>query len=135
MPSHVTAVPAAPSAQAEAHFAAGFAFETDCWDVHDALAGTPDFVLLDVRSAELFARGHVPGAIHFPHGKLVASKLAAWPADTLFVTYCAGPHCNGAARGALRLARLGRPVKIMAGGITGWLDEGFELATLAVAAA
>ena len=127
MPSQVTAIPAAPSAEAEAHFAAEFGFETDCWDVHDGLAGTPDFVLLDVRSAELFARGHVPGALHFPHGKLVESKLAAWPADTLFVTYCAGPHCNGAARGALRLARLGRPVKIMAGGLTGWVDEGFEV--------
>jgi rhodanese-related sulfurtransferase len=132
MPSHVTAVPAAPSAAAEAHFAAEFSFETDCWDVHDALAGEPDFVLLDVRSPALFARGHVPGAINLPHGKLVQSKLAAWPADTLFVTYCAGPHCNGAARGALRLARLGRPVKIMAGGLTGWLDEGFALATPAV---
>lgn len=134
MPSQVTAIPAAPSAQAEAHFAAEFTFEADCWDVHDALAQGADFVLLDVRSAELFARGHVPGAIHFPHGKLVESKLAAWPMDTLFVTYCAGPHCNGAARGALRLARLGRPVKIMAGGVTGWLDEGFELATAAVPA-
>jgi rhodanese-related sulfurtransferase len=27
----------------------------------------------------------------------------------------------------LRLAKLGRPVKIMAGGVTGWLDEGFTL--------
>ena len=135
MPSQVTAIPAAPAAQAEAHFAAEFGFETDCWDVHDALAGEPDFVLLDVCSLVLFVRGHVPGAINLPHGKLVESKLAAWPADTLFVTYCAGPHCNGAARGALRLARLGRPVKIMAGGITGWLDEGFELATPAVEAA
>ncbi|MCU0819602.1 MAG: rhodanese-like domain-containing protein, partial [Beijerinckiaceae bacterium] len=27
------------------------------------------------------------------------------------------------------LARLGRPVKIMVGGITGWLDEGFNLAS------
>jgi rhodanese-related sulfurtransferase len=134
MPSHVTAIPAASSAEAEAHFAAEFAFETDCWDVHDALAGEPDFVLLDVRSPAHFARGHVPGAINLPHGKLVQSKLAAWPADTLFVTYCAGPHCNGAARGALRLARLGRPVKIMAGGITGWVDEGFELAREPVAA-
>jgi rhodanese-related sulfurtransferase len=128
MPSHVAAIPAASPAEAEAHFAAEFRFETDCWDVHDALTrGEADFVLLDVRSAELFARGHVPGAVHLPHGKLVESKLAAWPPATLFVTYCAGPHCNGAARGALRLARLGRPVKIMAGGITGWLDEGFEL--------
>jgi len=51
------------------------------------------------------------------------------------VTYCAGPHCNGAARAAIRLAKLGRPVKIMTGGITGWLDEGFALATSPVAAA
>ena len=135
MPSHVTTIPAAPAAEAEAHFAAEFGFETDCWDVHDAFSrGEVDFVLLDVRSAELYERGHVPGALPLPHGKLVPSKLAAWPMDTLFVTYCAGPHCNGAARGALRLARLGRPVKIMAGGITGWLDEGFELARGAAAA-
>jgi rhodanese-related sulfurtransferase len=54
--------------------------------------------------------------------------LAAYGPDTLFVTYCAGPHCNGAHRGAIRLAQLRRPVKIMIGGITGWMDEGFELA-------
>jgi len=129
MPTDVTAVPAAPAAVAEAHFAAEFTFETDCWDVHDGLRRGADFVLLDVRSPALFAAGHVPGALNLPHGKLVASKLAQWPADTLFVTYCAGPHCNGAARGALRLAKLGRPVKIMAGGLTGWQDEGFPLAT------
>ena len=127
MTSLVSAIPAAPSSLAREHFAAEFAFETDCWDVHDALAEAADFVLLDVRSPALFAKGHVPGAINLPHGKIVASKMAQWPTDTLFVAYCAGPHCNGAARGALRLAELGRPVKIMAGGIAGWLDEGFAL--------
>ncbi|WP_062224332.1 rhodanese-like domain-containing protein, partial [Aureimonas sp. D3] len=120
-------VPAAPSSIAREHFAAEFTFETDCWDVHDTLSRGADFVLLDVRSPALFAAGYIPGAINLPHGKIVRSKLEHWPAETLFVTYCAGPHCNGAARGALRLAELGRPVKIMAGGITGWLDEGFEL--------
>lgn len=130
MVNAVTAIPAAPAPEAEAHFAASFGFETDCWDVHEALSQPePGFVLLDVRGPALFARGHVPGAINLPHGKIIASRMAAWPDDTLFVTYCAGPHCNGAARGALRLARLARPVKIMAGGITGWLDEGFALAT------
>lgn len=127
MPSAVTAVPPAPSDIAREHFAAEFAFETDCWDVHDALSRGPDFVLLDVRSPALFAAGHVPGAINLPHGKITRSKMEAWPEGTVFVTYCAGPHCNGAARGALRLAELGRPVKIMAGGVTGWLDEGFAL--------
>jgi len=83
--------------------------------------------LLDVRSPTMFATGHVPGAINLPHGKIVASKLSGYPLDTLFVTYCAGPHCNGATRGAIQLAKLGRPVKVMIGGITGWLDEGLEL--------
>lgn len=127
MSSAVTAVAPAPSDLAKEHFAAEFTFETDCWDVHDALSKGADFVLLDVRSPTLFAQGHVKGAVNLPVGKIVASKMAQWSDETIFVTYCAGPHCNGAARGALRLAELGRPVKIMTGGVTGWLDEGFTL--------
>lgn len=124
----VTAIAPAPSALAREHFAAEFSFETDCWDVHDSLSKGPDFVLLDVRSPAMYARGHVPGAINLPHGKITAHRMSEWPEETIFVTYCAGPHCNGAARGALRLARLERPVKTMAGGLTGWIDEGFALA-------
>lgn len=126
--SLVSEIPAAPAAEALAHFEAEFTFQTDCWDVNHAITnGQKDFVLLDVRSHEAYGAGHVPTAISLPHGKIIAGKLADWPADTLFVVYCAGPHCNGAARAAVRLARLGRPVKVMPGGITGWLDEGFEL--------
>lgn len=128
MGSNVTAVAAADSATALRHFESALQFETDCWDVHDAMTGgRADFVLLDVRSPTLYEQGHVPGAVNLPHGKIVASKLGAWPPETLFVTYCAGPHCNGGHRGAIRLARLGRPVKLMIGGITGWQDEGFAL--------
>jgi rhodanese-related sulfurtransferase len=129
MASSVSATPAAPSDQAAAHFGAAFGYETDCSDVHDAFAkGQQDFVLLDVRSPELYAKGHVPGAINLPHGKIVEAKMRDYPLDTLFVVYCAGPHCNGAHRGALRMAKLGRPVKLMIGGVTGWLDEGHALA-------
>jgi hypothetical protein len=85
MPTAVTATAPATSPAAVAHFEAEFMFETDCRDVHGSLENGADFVLLDVRSPALFARG------------------------------------------ALHLARLGRPVKIMVGGITGWLDEGFTL--------
>jgi len=126
--STVTAIPAAPSAEALRHFEAEFTFETDCADVHAALAaGAADFVLIDARSHALYDEGHVPGSVSLPHGKIIASKLEQYPADTLFVVYCAGPHCNGAAHAAIRLARLGRPVKLMAGGIAGWRDEGFAL--------
>ena len=128
MTSIVASIPAAPPAAALAHFESLLAHETDCADVHaDLESGTPGFVLLDVRGPIAFARGHVPGATHLPHREIDAARLAAWSPGTLFVVYCAGPHCNGADRAAVRLARLGRPVKKMIGGVTGWLDEGCAL--------
>ena len=124
----VTDVPAASPAEARAHFEKLLAFETDCWDVHVALeAQHPGFVVLDVRSVEAFTAGHVPGAVSLPHRRINEKNLAAHPADTLFVVYCSGPHCNGADKAAVALARLGRPVKKMIGGFTVWNDEGFEL--------
>lgn len=130
MSSNVSKTPAASPQRALTHFETLMEFETDCWDTHDALSrNAADFVLLDVRSPDLYKKGHIDGAINLPHGKIIKSKMQNWPMDTLFVTYCAGPHCNGAMKGAINLARLGRPVKLMTGGITGWLDEGFILKT------
>jgi rhodanese-related sulfurtransferase len=132
MPNAVTQIAAAAPAMALQHFESQFTFETDCWDTHEALnGGQAGFVLLDVRSPALFDKGHVPGAVNLPHGKIIASRMSEYPKSTLFVTYCAGPHCNGAARAAARLARLGLAVKLMAGGMTGWMDEGFEVQTSA----
>jgi rhodanese-related sulfurtransferase len=130
MTSPVSMIPAAPAADALRYFEARLAFETDCWDVHDSLSrNAADFVLLDVRSPALFAASHIPGAINLPHGKMTERRMAEWPAETLFVVYCAGPHCNGANKAAVRLARLGRPVKEMIGDMNGWADEGFAFAT------
>lgn len=128
-PSAVTATPAAAPADAIRHFDSLRSLETDCWDVHEAMAsGQPDFVLLQTSASdESFAAEHIPGAVHLPHARITEETLSRWPADTLFVVYCAGPHCNGADRGAAKIAALGRRVKKMIGGKTGWLDEGFEL--------
>ncbi len=46
------------------------------------------------------------------------------------MVYCAGPHCNGADVAALKLAELGRPVKMMLGGLTGWEDEGYAFVSV-----
>lgn len=128
MTTVVTEIPTASSAVAESHFARKLSLETDCWDVNNAMSKGADFVLLDVRNPSAYASGHLPGAANLPHAAIVASAVSNYPESTLFVVYCAGPHCNGADRAALRLSKLGRPVKIMIGGITGWLDEGFRLA-------
>ena len=122
--SIVSEVPAAaPNVIAE-FYGQKLAFETDCSDVRQAMAvGNPDFVLIDVRGPALFQERHIPGAINLPHGKMTARKMAEWPEDTLFVVYCAGPHCNGTDKAAFRLGTLGKRVKVMIGGMTGWADE------------
>jgi rhodanese-related sulfurtransferase len=125
--SAVTAVPAADPAVALEHFAGRLAVETDVADVAQALAaGERDFVLVDARSEESFAAGHLPGAISLPHERINAETAAALP-DGLVVTYCWGPSCNGATRAAARLAELGRPVKEMIGGYEYWRKERHEV--------
>ena len=124
----VLEVAPADSASALAHFSDLLRFETDCWDVHAALAQADcGFVLLDVRAPGAYAVGHVPGAVNLPYRRITESNMATYPAETTFVVYCTGPHCNGADKAAVRLARLGLPVKKMIGGLEGWKDEGFEL--------
>ena len=121
-------VDAADPSSALQHFEALLRFETDCWDVHASLSRQePGFVLLDVRAPDAYANGHVRRAVNLPHRRITESNVAGYPPGTIFVVYCTGPHCNGADKAAVRLARLGRPVKKMIGGIEGWKDEGFEL--------
>lgn len=128
MTTPVTEYPAAHPNAALQHFKNMLTFETDCWDVHESLQSPDrDFILVDVRGSGLFAKGHVKGTINIPHGKIIASRMEKFPDGKIFVVYCAGPHCNGANKAAVRLAKLGLAVKIMIGGITGWLDEGFTL--------
>ena len=128
MTTHVTETAAAPSEFAVRHFEEMLAFETDCWDVHESpKSADRDFIVIDVRGPDAFAKGHVEGAINIPHRGITTARMTDYPKDKMYVVYCAGPHCNGANKAALRLARLGLPVKMMIGGVTGWIDEGFTL--------
>ena len=61
-----------------------------------------------------------PYTVHWP------SHWEGWP-STGPPPRTHDPSVDKGGLAALRLAELGRPVKIMAGGITGWIDEGFAL--------
>ncbi|GAA2859170.1 rhodanese-like domain-containing protein [Pseudonocardia halophobica] len=125
--SPVLAVPPGSPAEAAAHFAARLTFFTDVSDVHAALGGPePGFVLVDTRSRAAWDQRHVPGAVHHPHAALPGDLDPAVPV----VTYCWGPGCDGATRGALELARAGFRVKEMLGGIEYWIREGFAVETI-----
>ena len=117
--SLVGRVPAASPEDAHAHFSRRFAFETDAADVaRDLRLGAASFALVDVRSSEHHAVGHLPGAISAPGG------LGADLPDGLLVVYCWGPGCNGAHGAAARLSAQGRQVKEMLGGFEYWVREG-----------
>jgi rhodanese-related sulfurtransferase len=123
-PNQVTAIPAASPGEANDHFRGRLAFEADPADVANAIsAGTSDFTLVDCRPAGNYAKAHIPGAVSLPWGDITAETAAGLP-DGLLVTYCWGPSCNAATKGAERLSRYGRQVKEMIGGIEYWIREG-----------
>jgi rhodanese-related sulfurtransferase len=123
MTTRVTDVPATDPETARAYFLTRLSVETDCDDVAAALAtGEPDFVLLDARSDEAYAAGHLPGAINL-HRPYSEEEIANLPPG-LIVTYCWGPGCNGASKAALNVAQFGRQVKEMLGGFEYWIREG-----------
>ena len=128
MHSNVVRPKPANSQEALTYFQQLLKFETDCWDVHYALNNDLiDFVLLDVRAIDVAKQGYIKGAMFLPYNQINHDNLSKYPTDTVFVVYCAGPHCNATEKAAIKLARLNRPVKKMIGGVTGWLDEGFDL--------
>jgi rhodanese-related sulfurtransferase len=126
--AHVTQTPAAPPAAAREHFLARLSLETDAADVFaDLQAGAADFVLVDTRSPQAFADGHLPGARSLPHQHIDADSTRGLDRSRLLVTYCWGPGCNAATRAAARLAALGFQVKEMLGGIEYWQREGYPI--------
>ncbi|MEU8308566.1 rhodanese-like domain-containing protein [Actinomadura sp. NPDC048955] len=127
--NEATPVPATAD-EALRHFAARLAFETDVSDVAARLAeGTPGIVVVDTRSAESWAQGHVQGAVHLPTAEIAGRAAALVPEGASVVVYCWGPGCNGAQKAALEFAKLGRPVKEMLGGFEYWAREGHPVET------
>ena len=128
--SKVLEYPALSAPAAAAHFREALAHATDPSDVHtDMENGDVDFVVIDARSPESFARGHVPGAVNLPHRRIDASTTASLRRDRVIVTYCDGIGCNASTRAALKLAELGFAVKEMLGGIDWWTRDGYPVET------
>jgi molybdopterin/thiamine biosynthesis adenylyltransferase/rhodanese-related sulfurtransferase len=91
-----------------------------------ALAGA-GAVLLDVREADEWSQGHVPGALFIPRGYLelqVEEKVK--DKDREVVVYCAGG--TRSALGVKSLQELGyTKVTSMQGGFTRWKESGFPI--------
>ena len=129
--SLVLQVPAAEPAEAESHFLRQLSFETDPSDVHaDMTRGNASgFTVVDCRTAEAYAKGHVPTAVSLPYKAMSQEATARLSQDLTYVVYDDGLLDNAATKGCLRMAALGFRVKEMVGGLHGWREEGYTVAT------
>jgi rhodanese-related sulfurtransferase len=120
----VMMVPPGPAEQAHAYFQGLLAYEADPADIAKDLAeGTAGFTLVDCRPIGNYAKAHLPGAVSLPWQEITQERARELPAG-LLVTYCWGPSCNASTKGAMLLARYGRQVKEMIGGLEYWIREG-----------
>ena len=85
----------------------------------------PALFVLDVRSPEEFATGHVPGAVNVPYDH-VASRLAEIPKDKDVVLYCRSGR--RAALAADVLEQNGYPhLQLMQGDMPAWEQAGLPV--------
>ena len=89
-----------------------------------ALAATPATVLLDVRTVEEFAAGHLPGAKNLDiRAADFDAQLAALDKTTTYVVYCHSGNRSGQALQRMGAAGFTR-VADLSGGITAWTAAG-----------
>ncbi len=85
--------------------------------------------IVDVRAAEDYAEGRIPGAVNLPKDQWQDSKMlkARLRKDKINVLYCYSHVCHLAATAAVEFASKGYPVMELEGGWRWWKNDGFEI--------
>ena len=83
--------------------------------------------VLDVRPAEEYAAGHLPGAINVPVEKL-ESVLSRLPKRKEVIAYCRGPYCLMSFEAVEKLRKLGWRARRLENGLPEWRAAGLPVA-------
>ena len=83
--------------------------------------------IVDVRAAEDYAKGHIPGAISLPKERW--GSLQGLRKDRVNILYCYSLVCHLAATAAVQFAAQGFPVMELDGGWRWWQEDGFDVET------
>lgn len=96
-------------------------------------AESDDYLILSVRKAEDYAKGHIKGAVNIPFGAGMQTALAELPKDKKIIVYCYTGQTASQTVAVLRM--LGYEAYNLQGGMgsaetkAGWLGAGFETVT------
>lgn len=90
-------------------------------------------VIVDVRDAKSFAKGHIPGAINIPYDKFNSfegseTEFPGLQKNKINIVYCYELLCNLGQKAAKKFASAGYPVKEMAGGFSEWKKHKYQVA-------
>jgi rhodanese-related sulfurtransferase len=84
-------------------------------------------VLVDVRSREDYAEGHLPGAVNIPASQVEERAAEIRRMGRLPILYCACPEESSSVRAVRTLQAKGIDARVLADGIRGWQETGRPL--------
>ena len=111
--------------KAKEYFAAKMAFTTGPVELERMMKQGESINIVDVRAAEDYAEGHIPGAVNLPKDKW--HTLEGLRKDKTNVLYCYSHVCHLAATAAVEFASKGYPVMEMEGGFRAWKEHDMEI--------
>lgn len=112
-------------AKAKEYFENKMAFTTGPVELNRWLGERTALNVIDVRAAEDYAKGHIPGAINLPKDKW--RSFEGLSKDKTNVIYCYSIVCHLAATAAVEFASKGFPVMELDGGFDEWREHGLPV--------
>jgi hydroxyacylglutathione hydrolase len=94
----------------------------DADELAERTAGN-NVLVLDVRDADEFARGHIPESAHMPYGEL-PDRLEELPTDRPIATICSGGKRSGLAASILQREGFDEVIHVAHGGVGTWRRSG-----------
>ena len=111
--------------KAKEYFEAKITFTTGPVELERMMKQGKSINILDVRAAEDYAEGHIPGAVNLPKDKW--QTLEGLRKDKTNVLYCYSQVCHLAATAAVEFASKGYPVMELEGGFRAWKEHDMEI--------
>ena len=112
-------------AKARKFFEDKITFTTGPIEVEHMIKEDEEINIVDVRAAEDYEEGHIPGAVNLPQERW--ETLEGLQKDKTNVLYCYSHVCHLAAKAAVEFANKGYPVMEMDGGFKAWKDYDLEI--------
>lgn len=87
----------------------------------------PNFIVIDIRTPEEYAQGHLPGAVNLNfYSESFREDLNRLERDKVYLIYCRSGHRSGVAVPLMK--ELGfKEVYELEGGILEWISKGYSL--------